>query len=83
MELVTWEQYKKSDLPDTTSDSIKEEFLKAMLAKEKQFNRKVDYNTWQKKTNPTWEEKIDYITKKIDYITKKMGIKYTKSGVKL
>ena len=50
--------------------------MKAILRKQKQFNKKVEYNTWSKKTNPSFEEKMDWFIKNgwISNVTKR-GIK--------
>lgn len=72
---LTWEQYKKSGLNDTSSDNSKKDFLSAMLKQVAQFNKKVDYNTWVKRNDPTWEEKIDYLIKNCGSVYKKSGIK--------
>ena len=72
---ITWEQYKKSELKDESSENSQKEFLSSLLNQVKQFNVKVDYNTWVKKSNPSWEEKVDYLIKNC-------GVKYTKAGIK-
>jgi hypothetical protein len=73
---ITWEEYKKSKLvDDQTSEKAKDDFVKALLSQEPQFNKKVDYNVWVKKSNPDWMEKVDYIMKN-------MSSKYTKKGIK-
>lgn len=72
---LTWQDFRKSNLPSKISDRLQQEFLSALLKQEKQFNKKVDYNSWVKKSNPSWEEKIDYILKNL-------SAKYTKKGIK-
>lgn len=49
------------------------EVLKALLAQFVQFSKKVDYNMWCKKTNPTFIQKVDKLIE--------MGAKWTKAGL--
>ncbi len=71
---ATWKEFKNSKLKDTSSDRLKKEFVYSLLNQFKQFNKKVDFNTWSKKGNPSFEEKVDWLLKN--------GAKYTKSGIK-
>ena len=57
-------------------DTNKDKVINSILRNQKQFNKKVDYNMWAKKTNPSFEEKMDWFIKNgwISNITK-AGIK--------
>jgi hypothetical protein len=70
----TWAKLGMKDV--SKGDTNKNKVLAAILRNQKQFNKKVDYNMWHKKTNPTFEQSMDYFIKNgfISNITK-AGIK--------
>ena len=75
--LVDYKTWKKLNFKDVSKgDTNKDRLVKAILRKQKQFNKKVEYNTWSKKTNPSFEEKMDWFIKNgwISNVTKR-GIK--------
>ncbi len=49
------------------------EVLRALLAQIVQFNKKLDYNQWVKKNQPTFMEKVEKLLG--------MGAKWTKAGL--
>lgn len=51
----------QSELKDSSSENMKSEMIKSILAKEKQFNKKVYYNMWCKNNEPTFEQKLKYL----------------------
>ena len=70
----TWAKLSMKDV--SKSDMHKKQVLSTILNNQKQFNKKVDYNMWYKKTNPSFEQSMDYFMKNgfIGNITK-AGIK--------
>jgi hypothetical protein len=70
----TWAKLGMKDV--SKGDTNKNKVLAAILRNQKQFNKKFDYNMWHKKTNPTFEQSMDYFIKNgfISNITK-AGIK--------
>jgi hypothetical protein len=78
---VTWKQFKASNLPwskhqQSDDSQRKKDFIMALLKKEKQFNKKVDYNSWHNKNkSASFEDKVD----KIFELT---SARYSKSGIK-
>jgi hypothetical protein len=70
----TWAKLGMKDV--SKGDTNKDKVVNAILRNQKQFNKKVDYNMWAKKTNPSFEEKMDWFIKNgwISNITK-AGIK--------
>ena len=75
--LVDYKTWKKLNFKDVSKgDTNKDRLVKAILRKQKQFNKKVEYNMWSKKTNPSFEEKMDWFIKNgwISNVTKR-GIK--------
>ena len=81
VENVTMKQFMASNLDWVESQVAddnywKKEFLKSLVSQEKQFGRKVDYNSWANKNkNATWEEKVGAATQM-------MSVKYSKAGIK-
>jgi len=62
--LVDYKTWKKLNFKDVSKgDTNKDRLVKAILRKQKQFNKKVEYNMWSKKTNPSFEEKMDWFIK--------------------
>lgn len=77
--LMTAKEFLNSKLPwpDNQKDEdnyFKKEFLMNLIKKEKNFGKKVDYNSFVKKGNPSFEEKLAWILKNT-------SVKYSKSGV--
>ena len=70
----TWANLSLKDV--SKGDFNKDRVISSILKSQKQFNKKVDYNMWTKKTNPSFEEKMDWFIKNgwISNITK-AGIK--------
>lgn len=70
----TWANLSLKDV--SKGDTNKDRVISSILKSQKQFNKKVDYNMWAKKTNPSFEEKMDWFIKNgwISNITK-VGIK--------
>jgi hypothetical protein len=70
----TWAKLGMKDV--SKGDTNKDKVINSILRNQKQFNKKVDYNMWAKKTNPSFEEKMDWFIKNgwISNITK-AGIK--------
>jgi hypothetical protein len=74
---VDYKTWAKLDMKDVSKgDTNKDKVVNAILRNQKQFNKKVDYNMWAKKTNPSFEQKMDYFMKNgfVSNITK-AGIK--------
>lgn len=57
----TWAKLNMKDV--SKGDTNKDRVIKAILKNQKQFNKKVDYNMWAKKTNPSFEQKMDWFIK--------------------
>lgn len=78
---VTWKQFQAAKVPWRENQKgetlTKKEFLQALIKQEKQFNKKVDYNTWAKREgkNASFEEHVDWLLKNT-------SAKYPKSGLK-
>jgi hypothetical protein len=81
VENVTMKQFMASNLDwvesQVANDSYwKKEFLQALVKQEKQFNKKVDYNSWANANkNASWEERVGAATQM-------MSVKYSKAGLK-
>jgi hypothetical protein len=76
LKAITWKQWKESTLPVSSSEGTQDKFVKALLGTFKEFNKKVDYNTWVKRggANSTFEEKVDKLIS--------LGAKIPKGGIK-
>ena len=62
--LVDYKTWAKLNMKDVSKgDTNKDRVIKAILQNQKQFNKKVDYNMWAKKTNPSFEQKMDWFIK--------------------
>jgi hypothetical protein len=62
--LVDYKTWKGLSFKDVSKgDTNKERVINAIVKGQKQFNKKVDYNMWAKKTNPSFEEKMDWFIK--------------------
>lgn len=74
VEFLTKGQFDKLDLPmETVGEHTQKEVLRALLAQIKQFNHKVDYNTWCKKAERSFMDKVEKLMG--------MGAKWTKAGL--
>lgn len=75
---MTWNEYKKLNVPDKSTDYIKGEFLKSLIATSKNmktnFQLKIDYNKFSKASSASFESKVDWLLTK-------GGAKYSKSGI--
>jgi hypothetical protein len=73
---VTWKQFKDSKLPWVGGqETRKQEFLMKLISQEKQFNKKVEYNSWVRKNQDVeWEVKVDQAMNM-------MSVKYAKAGM--
>jgi hypothetical protein len=61
VEFVDYKTWKKLNFKDVSKgDFNKNRVIDSILRSQKQFNKKVDYNMWAKKTNPSFEEKMDW-----------------------
>jgi hypothetical protein len=77
VEFVDYKTWKKLNFKDVSKgDFNKNRVIDSILRNQKQFNKKVDYNMWAKKTNPSFEEKMDWFIKN-GWITN-----ITKTGIK-
>ena len=76
VETIDLKKWLKSNVRDNSSKDSKERVIKSILKGQKQFNKKVDFNMWAKKTKPSFEQTMDYFMKNgfVSNITKK-GIK--------
>ena len=64
VEFVDYKTWKKLSFKDVSKgDTNKERVIKAILKKQKQFNKKVDFNMWSKKGKPSFEDKMDWFIK--------------------
>jgi hypothetical protein len=54
----TWKGLSFKDV--SKGNTNKERVIKAILKNQKQFNKKVDFNMWAKKTNPSFEQTMDW-----------------------
>jgi len=62
VETTSAKNWLKSSLKDNANDHTKSEIIKAILSKEKQFNKKVCYNIWVKsQIAVTFEQKLNYL----------------------
>ena len=64
VETVDYKTWAKLNMKDVSkSDMNKKQVLDTILRTQKQFNKKVEYNMWHKKTNPSFEQSMDYFMK--------------------
>jgi len=58
---VDYNTWKKLSFKDVSKGNTnKERVIKAILKGQKQFNKKVDFNMWAKKNNPSFEQTMDW-----------------------
>jgi len=58
---VDYKTWKKLSFKDVSKGNTnKERVIKAILKNQKQFNKKVDFNMWAKKNNPSFEQTMDW-----------------------
>jgi len=73
---LSWKDYKKLNVPDKSSDFIKDEFVKSLFSKEKSFGKKIDFNGFiRKNPSASFEQKVDWILKNTKIKLSKAGIK--------
>jgi hypothetical protein len=70
--LVDYKTWKKLSMKDLSNEFMANRIINSIVRNERQFNKKVDYNMWSKKTNPSFEDRMDYFIKNgwISNITK-------------
>jgi len=78
---VTWKEFKASSLPwsptqQKEDSNRKKDFIQALLRREKQFNKQVDYNSWHQKN------KTASFETKVDKVLEMTSANYPKSGLK-
>jgi hypothetical protein len=81
VQLVDYKTWKKLSMKDLSNEFLANRVINSIVRNERQFNKKVEYNMWSKKTNPSFEDRMDWFIKNgwISNITK-AGIK---EGVEL
>ena len=78
---VDWKTFHASNLPWMASQKdddnfVKKEYLNIVVNQEKQFNKKVDYNSWlRSNSNKSWEEKVDKAVSMFNLKISKTGLK--------
>ena len=91
VQLVDYKTWKKLSMKDLSNEFMANRIINTIVRNERQLNKKVEYNMWSKKTNPSFEDRMDYFIKNnwISNITK-TGIKesvnedvskYTNAGI--
>lgn len=73
LESVSWKDFKESNLPDSSSDHAKGEFIKALVVG-LSFQIKVYFNSFVRKGEVSFEDKVVWLLKN--------GAKYSKKGIK-
>ena len=76
VQLVDYKTWKKLSMKDLSNEFMANRVINTIVRNERQLNKKVEYNMWSKKTNPSFEDRMDYFIKNnwISNITK-TGIK--------
>jgi hypothetical protein len=76
IQLVDYKTWKKLPMKDLSNEFLSNRVINSIVGNQKQFNKKVEYNMWSKKTNPSFEDRMDWFIKNnwISNITK-TGIK--------
>lgn len=76
IQLVDYKTWKKLSMKDLSNEFFANRVINSIVRNQKQFNKKVEYNMWSKKTNPSFEDRMDWFIKNgwISNITKS-GIK--------
>ena len=82
VQLVDYKTWKKLPMKDLSNEFMANRIINSIVRNERQFNKKVEYNMWSKKTNPSFEDRMDYFIKNnwISNITK-TGIKESVESV--
>ncbi len=72
IQLVDYKTWKKLPMKDLSNEFMANRVINSIVGNERQLNKKVDYNMWSKKTNPSFEDRMDYFIKNnwISNITK-------------
>lgn len=60
---LDYKKWSKLKMKDDSEELFKKLIIRAILKKQPQFNRKVEYNMWKNKTNATFEEQMDWFIK--------------------
>jgi hypothetical protein len=63
IQLVDYKTWKKLPMKDLSNEFLSNRVINSIVGNQKQFNKKVEYNMWAKKTNPSFEEKMDWFIK--------------------
>jgi len=71
---LNWKEYVSLKVPTTSSDHAESQFVQLLAKKLTNFGRQVDFNSFAKKGNPSFEDKVTWLLKN--------GVKYTKKGLK-
>ena len=81
--LVDYKKWKTLSMKDLSNEYMANRLINAIIKGQPQINKKVDYNMWSKKTNPSFEDRMDYFIKNgwISNISK-AGIKEGVESVK-
>ena len=76
VQFVDYKTWKKLSMKDLSNEFLANRVINSIVRNERQLNKKVEYNMWSKKTNPSFEDRMDYFIKNnwISNITK-TGIK--------
>jgi hypothetical protein len=61
--LVDYNTWKKLTAKNLSNEFMANRLINAIVKGQKQFNKKVDYNMWSKKTNPSFEQRMEYFMK--------------------
>jgi hypothetical protein len=72
IQFVDYKTWKKLPMKDLSNEFLSNRVINSIVRNQKQFNKKVEYNMWSKKTNPSFEDRMDYFIKNgwISNITK-------------
>jgi hypothetical protein len=74
VETINANNWLKSSLKDRSTDFMQRQIIKGILAKERQFNKKVSFNIWSKQDRRTFEQKLSYLISNNFYNITKNGI---------
>ena len=77
---VSWKDWKSSSLPDTSSDLTKRMVIQSLLQQEKQFNKKVDFNAFGRKTK-SFKALVDWLLDNRFGTLKKAGTSFDRDKV--
>lgn len=63
IQFVDYKTWKKLPMKDLSNEFLSNRVINSIVRNQKQFNKKVEYNMWSKKTNPSFEDRMDYFIK--------------------